>query len=154
VKRISSQWTFVAKYVFPALSVLLLLAFAAAMAADPEVRGEPVFFIWVLAVFGIGAFGYYRFLWNLADVVEDGGSFLLVRRRGIELRVALVDVMNVAINTTNQVRRLSLRLRSPGVLGDEVLFIPPRNFSFKPFARNAVCEDLILRVDAAKRSQS
>ena len=42
---------------------------------------------------------------------------------------------------------MSLRLRRPGKLGDEIVFIPKSTFQLNPFARNPVAEKLMARVD-------
>ncbi|MGH8123455.1 MAG: hypothetical protein ACREPT_11870, partial [Rudaea sp.] len=49
--------------------------------------------------------------------------------------------------------RLTLRLRKPGPLGDEVAFIPKSSgFRLNPFRRNEIAESLIRRVDQARSS--
>jgi hypothetical protein len=47
--------------------------------------------------------------------------------------------------------RITLKLARPGRFGDEVVFLPQKPFSFNVFAKNPIAEDLILRVDAARR---
>ena len=61
------------------------------------------------------------------------------------------DVLNVAMDRTNRMRRLTLRLRTASIFGDDVQFIPLPNRTLKFWSRNAVAEDLIARVDAARR---
>jgi|GEM_PF-6845703 len=151
MKRISSAWTVGIKYVLPALGLLILMGYGGLLLTDPQLRREPVFIAWMSLLLVVFPLIFFLFTWNLADVVEDHGSFLLVRRRGVEARVPLAEVLNVAMDRTNRMRRLALRLRTAGVFGDEVQFIPLSNRALKVFARNAVAEDLMLRVDAARR---
>jgi hypothetical protein len=60
--------------------------------------------------------------------------------------------MNVSISQFTNPRRLSLRLRTPGKFGDEIVFIPKSSFQLNPFARNPVAEKLIARVDQFRNS--
>ena len=102
----------------------------------------------------VAAFGYVLFrklVWDLADRVEDAGDALLVHRNGRELRLPLRDVLNVSMSQFTNPPRLSLRLRQAGPLGDEIVFIPARR-SLNPFKRNPVAEELIRRVDEARRT--
>jgi hypothetical protein len=46
--------------------------------------------------------------------------------------------------------RITLTLRQPGRFGREVSFSPPRRF-FSPFVRNPLIDELIERVEAARR---
>lgn len=42
-------------------------------------------------------------------------------------------------------------LAKPGELGENVSFMPPRKYSLSPFAKSEVAEDLIERVELARR---
>jgi hypothetical protein len=113
---------------------------------------DPTFIFGPLLMLAVGGFVFYKLLWNIADEVRDGGSFLIVRKGGIEERVPLSSVMNVNMSMFSNPRRLTLRLRTPGKFGDEVTFIPKGTmFQFNPLARNAIAESLTKRVDAARR---
>jgi hypothetical protein len=46
--------------------------------------------------------------------------------------------------------RITLRLAERGRFGDEIVFSPVRTMTFNPFAKSAVAEDLIVRVDKAR----
>ncbi|MGH8106673.1 MAG: hypothetical protein ACREO2_10160, partial [Arenimonas sp.] len=72
---------------------------------------------------------------------------------GVEDQIPLQDIMNVSMSMGTNPQRLSLRLRKVGKLGNEVAFLPVRNFSFNPFAKNAIAEDLIVRVDCARATK-
>jgi len=158
VKIISSRRTFFLKRVFPFvwlgfLALFVILPFVAKSSghANPPDIVPVVLIPIVMAIFGTVLFR--KLVWDLADEVSDGGDFLLVRKSGVEERIRLSEVMNVSLSNFTNPQRLSLRLRKPGKFGDEVVFIPVRNFTFNPFARNAVAEDLIRRCDAARRDE-
>lgn len=100
------------------------------------------------------AFGFFlmkKVIWDLADEVEDHGDSLRVRKGGEEERIPLGNIMNVNASTNMSPQRITLRLVRPGRFGAEVAFIPAMQFSFNPFAKNPVAEDLIVRVDRARR---
>ncbi len=143
------------KKVFPVLWIGLLLVIATAMVAGTLAKKQPPaqivpFLVMPVLMMGIGVVLYRTVFWNLADEVCDGGDYLLVKRRGIEARVALSDIMNVGTSWSTRPPRVTLRLRKPGQFGDSIAFIPKSFVSFNPFARNPVEEDLIRRVDAAR----
>jgi hypothetical protein len=155
VKVISSRQTFFMKKVFPVVWLGLLAVVVAVMVATMVFKKElPIqimpFLIMPLVMMAIGIVLFRTLLWDLADEVSDGGDYLLVRRRGIEERVAISDIMNVGMSWSARPPRLSLRLRKPGKFGDKIVFIPITFFSLNPFARNPVEEDLIRRIDAAR----
>jgi hypothetical protein len=156
VKVISSRQTFFIKRIFP----IAWLAFLGLFSIMPLVlpasgRSPPSLIPFVLMPIAMAAFGavlFRKLVWDLADEVGDGGDFLLVRKGSVEDRIRLADVMNVSTGFSTRPPRLTLRLRSPGKFGDEIAFIPVRQFTFNPFARNPIAEDLIRRVDAARRN--
>ena len=101
------------------------------------------------------AFGYIlmkKLVWDLVDEVYDGGDYLLVRNRGVEERVPLSGIMNVNASTMTNPPRITLRLVKPGKFGNEIAFSPVRPFTLNPFARSQLADDLIVRVDRARRS--
>jgi hypothetical protein len=103
----------------------------------------------VLAV--VGFVVMRKLVWDLVDEVFDGGDFLLVRNAGKEERVALSNIMNVSASTVTNPPRVTLRLSTPGRFGNEIVFSPIKPISLNPFARNKIAEDLIVRVDQARR---
>lgn len=83
--------------------------------------------------------------------MQDGGNCLPVRNGSIEQRIPLVNIMNVGMSRFTNPKRLTLRLRIPCELGDGISFIPKSTgFRLNPFARNAVAEDLMRRVDRVR----
>ena len=151
MKLLSSSTTFLMKRAFPMVWFGFLLLFLVMGTVPALKEGQYAF---VLAPLLMAAFGYVLFrklVWDLADRVEDAGDALLVHRNGRELRLPLRDVLNVSMSQFTNPPRLSLRLRQAGPLGDEIVFIPARR-SLNPFKRNPVAEELIRRVDEARRA--
>jgi hypothetical protein len=139
------------KVVFPGFWFVFLTAFML-IGAFGHGRQQPIFVIQPVLMMAFGFFLFRKLVWDLADEVRDGGSFLLVRKGSVERRVPLANVMNVSMSQFSNPRRLSLRLRTPCEFGDEIVFIPRLPlFRWNPFARNAVAEDLIRRVDAVRQ---
>ena len=98
-------------------------------------------------------FGYVimkKTLWDLADEVFDCGDHLLVKIRDEQDAVPLSNVMNVSVATLMNPPRITLRLVTPGKFGSEICFSPIRPFTLNPFARSAIADDLVVRVDRAR----
>jgi hypothetical protein len=152
MEQISSSQTFFMKRVFPAFWFGFLAVFLLVGAATGAWKKEPVFVIQPVLMAAFGYFLFRKLIWDLADEVRDGGNFLLVRKGGVEERVALADVMNVDSSQFTNPRRITLRLRRPGKLGNEVVFIPRSSFQINPFARNPTAEALIQRIDRLRNA--
>jgi hypothetical protein len=152
---LSSRMTFFHKRVFPALWFGFVVLFAAVSVVARAWEKDPVILIAPLVMLVFGFFLFRALLWDLADEVRDGGSVLVVRKGAVEERIRLADIVNVSMSQFTNPRRLSLRLRNPGKLGDEITFIPGRSsLQFNPLARNPVAEALIKRVDAARQGEN
>lgn len=154
MQRISSKMTFVAKRLFPAIWLggvsLGLVAGIFSFVQQRTHDSLPLLLI-PLAMLVFGYFLFRKLVWDLADEVQDGGTFLLVRRGPVEQRVQLSNVLNVSMSQFTNPRRLTLRLRAPCEFGDEIAFIPKSpGWQLNPFARNPIAEDLIRRVDNAR----
>jgi len=151
MKQISSKSTFFLKKVFPLLW-FGILAFGLAinfLVGKHEKLPPPAFIVPAIMIF----FGYWlmkRLVWDLADAVYDCGDSLLVKNGPTETRVMLANIMNVSAQTFVNPPRITLRLRTPCALGNEISFSPTTSFSLQPFRKNAIAEDLILRVDQAR----
>ena len=158
MKRISSTRTMFHKRVFPVIWFGFLGLFVALTLTMGSVRGGAVMFAatpCAMAVFGF--FLMKRLVWDLVDEVHDGGDFLVVRNRGRETRVPLADIMNVSSTMGMNPPRITLRLTggsARGPLGPEFAFSPEKPFTFNPFARIPVAEDLIERVDRARAKRA
>ncbi len=152
--RISSGSTFAMKRIFPVvwfgfIAVIVGTALISAIGRGAQPRDLIFFLIPVLTAL-VGYAVMRRFIWDLADEVEDHGDYLVVRHRGDQARIDLSNIMNVSATTHMSPPRITLRLRQPSRFGSEIAFSPVRPFTLNPFARNAVAEDLIVRVDRAR----
>jgi hypothetical protein len=149
MKRISSRYTFFLKRAFPVLWFGFLAIFVALLVAAP---GTPLLLdLAAPALMAVVGFVLMKkLMWDLADEVLDGGDFLVVKHRGMEETIPLASIMNVNATMLVNPPRITLRLDAPGRFGNEVSFSPLRSFSLNPFARSAIADDLIVRVDAAR----
>jgi hypothetical protein len=152
MRRISSSATFFYKRMFPVLFfglVLLFIAFGInAGLKSEQLLPLPLLIVPVLAA----AFIYYvmkKLIFDLVDEVLDAGDALIVRNRGQEDRIALSDIMNVNYAPLVSPPRVTLSLRRTSAFGTEVTFCAP--LRFVPFATSPVIDELIRRIDAARR---
>jgi hypothetical protein len=93
-------------------------------------------------------------LFDLVDEVWDDGDALVVRNAGTEQRVPLRNIINIGYSLLTNPERVTLTLRDAGPLGREVTFMPMRRpFSFRWLSRNPIIDELIERVDRARRER-
>jgi hypothetical protein len=122
--RISSRFTFFNKWLFP-IAWFGFLGFFIYETVRNGVAQSDVMFLFipmVMTVFGV--FIMRKFVWDLADSVDDGGTYLVVRRGSVEERIELANVMNVSASTFQNPPRITLRLVKPNELGKDVSFSP------------------------------
>lgn len=150
MKKISSGSLFFTKKVFPILWFGLLAVFVSVAVANGAYQKDLPFLLGPCAMAVFGYFVMKKFVWDLVDEVYDCGETLLVRGRGLEERVALSDIINVNAAMNMRPPRITLRLAKPGKFGSEIAFSPVSPFTLNPMAKNAVAEDLIVRVDEAR----
>jgi hypothetical protein len=153
VTRISSALTIVNKKVFPAFWFGFLAIFVVTSLVTGTSAHDAMFIVVPAMIALVSYVLMKKLVWDLADEVYDCGDFLLVRNRGDEDRIALASVMNVIPSTFTSPPRITLRLASPGKWGTEVAFLPIIRFTANR-ARNAIAEDLMVRVDRARRSRA
>ncbi|HEY2346494.1 MAG TPA: hypothetical protein VGH80_11495 [Xanthomonadaceae bacterium] len=150
--NVISTSTFFFKKAFPILWVGIIVVVSGSAVAAGALSKAPFFLIGPVFMLVVGYFVFRKFVWDLADEVKDGGDFLVVRRGDIEDRVQLSNVMNVSMTQFTNPPRLTLRLRTPGKFGDEIVFIPKLPaLRINRFARNEIAEDLIKRIDRARQ---
>jgi len=148
--RISSQMTRFYKYVLPVLWFGFLAAFLTIPIATGAIAKAPFLLLAPLIMAIFGFFIFKRLIWNLADLVQDGGDFLMVKYRGYEERIPFTNIMNMSASTNRNPPRITLRLVNAGPFGSELSFSPIKPFSLNPFAKNPIAEDLIVRVHNAQ----
>lgn len=162
MERISSGQTYFMKRIFPFLwlgivgaGFIVAILVPTQMQHNPAIHSPPqIFLVFPIVMLVIGFALFRKLLWDLADSVDDARDYLLVRRGSIEQRVMLANVMNVSVSQFTNPQRLTLRLRSAGPLGDEIVFIPKQpGLRLNPFKRNEIAENLMRRVDEARATR-
>ena len=152
-KRISSRNTAFLKRVFPILWFGIIALFIAVALLGARHGPSPPAVVYVAPVLVL-AFGYFlirRLVLDLADEVYDEGDALRVRFGSDEERIPLANIINVSYAGLTNPQRITLTLRTPGRFGRQVTFSPPRKLFGSLFADNPLVNELIERVDAARR---
>jgi hypothetical protein len=148
MRRISSRTTFFYKRVFPVIwfgFLALFMVLGVLWSATPS----PMWLIMPAIMMIVGYIIMRKIVFDLVDEVWDAGDALIVRSRGREERVALTDIMNVGYAPLMNPPRVTLSLRRPSVFGNQITFSAPR--TFMPFAKSPMIDELITRIDAARR---
>jgi hypothetical protein len=151
MRKISSGATTFHKKLFPLIWFGSLAAFLVMALRGPLQEGQWMFLAMPLLMAAFGLVLMKKLVWDLVDEVHDGGDHLIIRKGGEQERVPLSNIMNVSASTNSNPPRVTLRLVKPGKFGPEVTFPPQAKFSLNPFAKNPIVEDLIVRVDRARR---
>jgi hypothetical protein len=135
MRRISSQMTFLYKWVFPVFwFVFVATALFGALGSGHH---DPEFLMFLVVPILMGAFGYFmmrKLVFDLVDEVWDIGDVLLIRNRDREERVALSNIVNVNYSTLMSPERVTLLLRNPSIFGREITFCPP--LRIMPFSKS------------------
>jgi len=152
MQRISSKWTFFYKRVFPLAWFGFIAIFVLSVLLGrrgPLVWALPAFLVMpvAMAVFGYALFR--KLVFDLVDEVWDDGDALVVNNSGVEERVPLKNIINVGFSAFTNPERVTLTLREPSHLGAEITFSPPKRFL--PFSRSPIINELIERIDVARR---
>lgn len=150
MKRISSGSSLWYKRILPVLWFGIIgFIFMTALFAGAA-RQNPVVLVMPCVMLAVGYFVMKHLVWDLVDEVLDDGDALLVRKGATQERVRFSNIMNVSATLLTNPRRITLRLVTPGVLGEEISFVPATIFSFNAFRRNAIADDLALRAYRAR----
>lgn len=150
--RISSKTTFVYKRLFPIFwfGILLLVSLGGSVSGLKTGQFPPVPFFVIPAIMAV--FGYFlmkKLVFDLVDEVWDAGDALVVRNRNQEERISLSDIINVSYTPLINPPRVTLSLRRSSIFGDKISFGAPVRFT--PFSTSPVIDELIQRIDAARR---
>jgi len=154
MQRISSRSTKITKWVFPIFWFgFLLIFFVAALFGRP--RGPETFAILFIpcVMLVVGFLVMKALIFDLVDEVWDAGDYLVVKNKGEETSIRLEEIVNLNYSTFTNPKRATLRLRNPGRFGKEVAFLPKANVTVWRFTRNENLEQLIDRIDAARRKR-
>lgn len=153
MKKISSGVTLFHKKVFPLVWFGFLLFFMVMAIRDGAIqKGQWMFVAMPMFMCVLGFLIMKKIIWDLVDEVHDAGDYLLIRKGDEEEFVPLKNIMNVSASIHMNPPRVTLRLVEPGKFGPEVTFTPVRKTFFIPFGKNPIVEDLIVRVDKARRA--
>jgi hypothetical protein len=150
MKKISSKATIFYKRGFPLMWFGFLAVFIITSISMGAVEKDVGFLIGPCFMVVLGYVLMKKLIWDLVDEVQDGGDFLLVKNQRRDARIQLSNIMNVSASTNMNPPRITLRLVTPGIFGNEIAFSPASSFTLNPFAKNAIAEDLIVRVDQAR----
>ena len=155
MKRISSRWTYFYKRVFPVFWLgFIALVTLTGWLPSRRMHTTPAPLLIMPVLMGvIGYVVFRRLIFDLVDEVWDDGTALIVKNGGVEERVSLSNVINISHSSLTRPERVTLRLRDAGSLGKEITFLPPfRLVWFRWFSRNPIVDELIERVDRARRA--
>lgn len=146
MRRLSSAGTFFYKRGFPAIwfGFIGLFFFGILFGAIQQGSG----FGTLIFPLGMGAFGFSImkvFVWSLVDEVWDDGDSLVVRNKGIEARIDLLNIINVNHSSFTNPPSVSLTLREPCEFGRIVKFSPPRRLM--GFGEHPIVTELVQRID-------
>jgi len=152
MRRLSSRTTFYYKRIFPIVWFGILGIFVV-VGASGALSGKggfpPMFLIMPIVMAVVGYFFMKKLVFDLVDEVLDDGNALVVRNGDQEAHIALSEIMNVSYSPLMNPPRVTLSLRQPGIFGDRVTFCAP--VRFVPFSTSPVIDELIARIDAARR---
>lgn len=87
---------------------------------------------------------------DLVDEVWDAGQDLIVKNDGQTERIAFANIMNVSYTVLVNPPRVTLQLRLPTRFGHRISFMPV--VRFLPFASHPAIDELIQRIDKARRA--
>ncbi|MGO1071509.1 hypothetical protein [Lysobacter sp. CA199] len=146
MRRISSSCTLLHKWsvVIPFIGLLIAYAHIRQHPFPEDPRFIACFLVFAVAMCAV----HVAFSLKLADEVLDAGDRLRVRRRGVEVTIALADIERVWKRWWSNPDQIVLQLRSPGELGERIAFIPQTDLL--GFGGKAVLTDLRRRVSEAR----
>jgi hypothetical protein len=142
--QISAGHMYLAKWLLPILTFVGVSVWTIA-SKMPHTAMDFVSHGFALCVLGFFLVYFLRRdIWGLADQVLDGGDFLLVHRGNKQDRISLANVAGVDVTHQLNSTRIVLRLRTPGVFGDKIAFLP--KVTHRWGGRNDIADDLAERV--------
>lgn len=152
-RRISSRMTAFHKRVFPPIWFGLLVIFM--LIGLVTGRSQPMLLVPMVGVPALlMVFGYLlmRFMiFDLMDEVWDNGSELIALNEGHAAHIPLRNIVNVNCSLITNPKRATLLLRNPCRWGTRITFSPVWCFSMSTGLNSPVIDELIQRVDQARR---
>jgi hypothetical protein len=128
-------------------SVAIFVQLAHGRKIEPALVIFPIFMLCVVSLV------FYLIFRGLVDEVWDDGDALVIKDKGREVRVPLYEIINVGHSQMTNPPRVTLTLRNPTPLGREITFVPERSYTWGFFGKNKVIDELVHRVDAARRGK-
>lgn len=150
MKKLSSSSTFLMKKVFPITWFGFLALFVILVVTTGAAKANVMLLVLPLLMSVFGYFLMKSLIWDVMDEVFDYGNYLSVKYRGHEEIIQLSNIINVNVSSQQRPPRVTLQLRTAGEFGKEVSFFPVTEFSFNPFKKNKLIEELIIRIDNAR----
>jgi hypothetical protein len=147
MQLISSRMTAFTKRALPAVLFLSLVPYVVVTVVQKGISAQLII---AVAFFGSIIFFLLKksHVGEVADEVWDDGAELVIKNRGLEEHVPLPEIVNINYRAFNP-QRVTLTVRKPEGTGQEITFIPTNQFL--PWRRNPMVDELIARVDAARR---
>lgn len=150
MRLLSSESTSVYKrgstfYLFGFLGLLFFWWHAITEPKNANYAGFP------LILLGLAAFTFFvlrTFVWDLPDEVWEDNDSLIVRKKGREARIDLLNIINVN-STFSGPARVTLMLRKPCIFGKKVSFLPPPRVI--DFDEHPIASDLYERIQTRRR---
>ncbi len=153
MRRLSSRATFFYKRVFPVLWIgIVAFVLFQLWNEVSSGRAPTAVLLAPVALLVIGFVVFRVVLFDLMDEVWDAGDRLIVRNGGESEEIPLAEIVNVSYAVFVNPPRVTLRVRRPTRFGSDVSSAAPARFV--PMPKSPIIEDLIDRVDAARRRSS
>lgn len=152
-KKIHSTFTKLNK-IFWVIFLFALPAFALFAIRD-LVLFTP-YFIQVVIILGIvpAYFLFIKPILSTADEAYDYGSYILIKKNHEQMQINLDEIINIRYPASqNQLMFAALKINRSTKFGEEILFMPQGKLFKSNAYKNEVIDDLIIRIDEAKRKK-
>jgi hypothetical protein len=141
------------RFVGSLATLVVVIVLAVGVFSEPRPAPLMTAFLVLGALIAV-AWSVRRNPWALADEVVDEGSFLVVRRRSAQARVAFDDIAEIDRDATSFARHVRLTLaRSVPPFGTEVVFRPRDYASMTTEQLDRLIEELRSRAPKAASAQ-
>ncbi len=151
MRKISSGTGWFQKRVFPVIWFGFLLLFGTGMIFNAKSILDVLFPLAImLFMAGMGYFVVRQFVFDLCDEAWDAGTHLVFRKGLTKIEIEFTNIKNVGYTLSNP-PRVTLALREPSKLGSKIVFSPIIEAKFFFFKDPKIVEELIERVDMARR---
>jgi hypothetical protein len=144
---------FFLRYIFPIMWFGGLIGIAIESFFIQHTYEKSIMFIVIpIAMIFLGYFTHKKLIWDLVENVYDCDDHLIIKNRGTTEKILLTNIKNISASTGTNPPQVTLKFVKKNSLGNEITFSPKRPMLIiNPFAKNEIVEDLIDRVDRARR---